>query len=659
MKLLSSTAVGLALLGMPLAALASRMHIDGIATDTNVHYVVNPSLLSNSEALLQFSDNPTAYDAVRHMLQTNLQADHLSPKDIALQFAHNLLATYPINDFEITNVYTAEPTKITNLYLMQKLHTLNIVDALMNIHVNEAGEIISVGNSFFKGSKSDVYGVSFDNAITPLQALESFVHFLSTHAEHADGGLAALSEAALKEAVVLESTEVNGIVTSSKLQVSFAQNPVSISRVYIQQDNGQTLRQAWQLELELEDNWFSAVVSLDAPGDVLMLNDWVSDSVYRVYPVGVNDPEDGESAIRSGSLNKKASPLGWHSQGEKSHFTHTIGNNVYAQENWKGGPIWEKNHRPNGGEALQFDFPVDFKEHPKNYANASITNVFYWTNYIHDLLYGYGFTEEAGNFQKTNFGKGGKEQDPVIAHSQDGFGFNNANFATPPDGRSGKMKMYLWNRVIPYRDGSLDNGIIVHELLHGVSNRLTGGPSNVNCLGIGEAGGMGEGWGDFFGTLLRQRPEYHRNMSFTTGSYANLKGVRNYPYSTSLTVNPETYKKLKDSTHRGVHPIGAVWANMLFEIYWNMWDISGFNPDWENGNGANNHIITLLITGMILQPCRPTFVQARTAILSADTSVFGGKYKCAIWRGFAKRGLGLNATPIGNEDLTLPEECRA
>lgn len=33
------------------------------------------------------------------------------------------------------------------------------------------------------------------------------------------------------------------------------------------------------------------------------------------------------------------------------------------------------------------------------------------TNMFHDLMYAYGFTEEAGNFQQYNFGKGGKEND--------------------------------------------------------------------------------------------------------------------------------------------------------------------------------------------------------------------------------------------------------
>jgi hypothetical protein len=44
------------------------------------------------------------------------------------------------------------------------------------------------------------------------------------------------------------------------------------------------------------------------------------------------------------------------------------------------------------------------------------------------------------------------------------------------------------------RDTDLDNGVIAHEYGHGISNRLTGGPSNTSCLGNAEQ--MGEGWSD-------------------------------------------------------------------------------------------------------------------------------------------------------------------
>jgi len=41
----------------------------------------------------------------------------------------------------------------------------------------------------------------------------------------------------------------------------------------------------------------------------------------------------------------------------------------------------------------------------------------------------------------------------------------------------------------------MDNSVIVHEMTHGISNRMTGG-GTVRCLQGLESKGMGEGWSD-------------------------------------------------------------------------------------------------------------------------------------------------------------------
>jgi len=72
----------------------------------------------------------------------------------------------------------------------------------------------------------------------------------------------------------------------------------------------------------------------------------------------------------------------------------------------------------------------------------------------------------------------------------------------------------------------------MHEYVHGVSIRLFGGPNNVVCLNGGEAGGMGEGWGDIFGTMVRMDGDNTRAYDFVSGSYVvGEGGVRNYPVS--------------------------------------------------------------------------------------------------------------------------------
>lgn len=93
------------------------------------------------------------------------------------------------------------------------------------------------------------------------------------------------------------------------------------------------------------------------------------------------------------------------------------------------------------------------------------------------------------------------------------------------------MRMYVWDTATPFRDGDLEAGIVIHELSHGLSTRLTGGPANSGCLGWGESGGMGEGWGDFLATVIRSTSTY---SDYPMGAWAanRDKGIRNYVYST-------------------------------------------------------------------------------------------------------------------------------
>jgi extracellular elastinolytic metalloproteinase len=69
----------------------------------------------------------------------------------------------------------------------------------------------------------------------------------------------------------------------------------------------------------------------------------------------------------------------------------------------------------------------------------------------------------------------------------------------------------------------------MHEYCHGISNRLTGGPDDVGCLGFGESGGMGEGWGDIFATITRTNASTTREQNYGMGDYSNGgEGIRNY-----------------------------------------------------------------------------------------------------------------------------------
>jgi hypothetical protein len=65
-----------------------------------------------------------------------------------------------------------------------------------------------------------------------------------------------------------------------------------------------------------------------------------------------------------------------------------------------------------------FDFAWDASGDPTTFWEMSTVQLFYWCNWMHDRLYGLGFTEAAGNFQHDNFGRGGIGGDAVVAESQ-------------------------------------------------------------------------------------------------------------------------------------------------------------------------------------------------------------------------------------------------
>ncbi len=214
-------------------------------------------------------------------------------------------------------------------------------------------------------------------------------------------------------------------------------------------------------------------------------------------------------------------------------------------------------------------------------------------------------------------------------------------------------------------DGSLDNGIIAHEYGHGLSNRLTGGPSNSDCLDNAEQGG--EGWSDYLALLLTIEPDDEGTDGRGIGTYALGQatvqvGIRRYRYSTDMAINPQTYADLTLSSQ--VHDIGEIWCQSLWDMTWNLIGAEGFDPDWFNGQGGNHTALRLVIEGMKLQPCNPGYIDARDAILAADALLYDSAHHCLIWEAFAKRGMGQFADQGDNDDagdetpdFTLPPIC--
>lgn len=229
-------------------------------------------------------------------------------------------------------------------------------------------------------------------------------------------------------------------------------------------------------------------------------------------------------------------------------------------------------------------------------------------------------------------------------------------------------------------DGSLDNGIVAHEYGHGISNRNTGnGSSCLNTSSDNEQ--MGEGWSDFFALMLTNRPGDNASVPRGIGTFAvdeptDGLGIRPAQYSPDTNINPYTYGNTNGMTYVSngvtvvnVHSVGFVWATMLWDLHWKMVEKYGYASDVVTAaNSGSGRVLQLVMDGLKLQGCNPTFVKGRNAIIAADQATTGGADKCMIWNVFAKRGLGVNAASgsiIGTgtgmndqvEDFSVPAEC--
>lgn len=769
-----------------------------------------------------------------------LVAQQQSSLDIAMRYLESQskqlgLNASDLSDLAISNEYQTVANGVSHLYLVQRHQGIEVYNAIANLNIQK-GKVIYAGNRMMTNLASRVN--TLKPAITPSQALEKALLHLGVTPTNALSILERISDH--------EVTFAKGDFSHENVPVKLRYQPLA---------NGQ-VRLAWDMAIDLvqgQDYWSLRVDAVT--GEILDQHSWTvhcsfgqaaeegcdhshavthrelvsvkkarqeqrtTGSVpnsYNVFAFPIESPAHGDRSIVVDPADPIASPFGWHDTNgvPGPEFTHTRGNNVRAFEA-RDGNTSSKNNEPDGGSQLEFDFPLDENSEPESFTDAATVNLFYAINMIHDKTFHFGFDEVSGNFQAKNYSNQGMGGDFVNGLAQFGAvglqNINNADFSTPADGGSGRMRMFLWDRsaagaveylhidapsevagkvqtslasfgpqitstpttgeivivndgtanatqgcfnpvnnlngkialidrgncefgkkilnaekagaiaviicnfedafvnmgagavgsqvTIPsvfvrqsdcatfrvfaglgltatiaapvdptdpdYLDGTLDNGIISHEFGHGISNRLTGGPSQAGCLGGEEQ--MGEGWSDFMTLIMSAKegdtgPQKRGIGTFVSREANNGKGIRNFPYSTDMIINPVTYNDVR--TLSVPHGVGSVWCSMLWDLYWAMADQYGYDPDFDNPDSGNNKAIQLVMDGMKMQACSPGFIDGRDAILAADLANNNGENQCLIWEVFARRGLGVNATQgssasrsDGTENFEVPD-CR-
>ncbi|MBF6608559.1 MAG: T9SS-dependent M36 family metallopeptidase, partial [Flavobacterium sp.] len=210
-------------------------------------------------------------------------------------------------------------------------------------------------------------------------------------------------------------------------------------------------------------------------------------------------------------------------------------------------------------------------------------------------------------------------------------------------------------------DGDFDNNIIAHEYGHGISTRLIGGAANSGCLQNAEQ--AGEGWSDWIALMMQLKAgdvgtAANGIASFSSNQPIDGGGIRTFPYSTDMSINPLTFA---DSNTTLTHDRGEIMAATLWDLTWAYVNKYGFDPNVFTGTGGNNKVMQLVIDAFKLVPCSPTFIEYRNAIIAADAATTSGADFCMIWEVFARRGMGVNASSGSRtnamdqvEDFTQP-----
>ncbi|HRQ66561.1 MAG TPA: M36 family metallopeptidase [Xanthomonadaceae bacterium] len=753
----------------------------------------------------------------RLMLTGSSAAD---PADIALDYLHGLAASRGMHtsdlEHRVTDRYRSPHNGVTHIYMQQMVEGIPVHPQVSGFHVMPDGRMLTVSDHFVADA------VARRNRSEPV--LEAAQAVLA-----AARSLGVDLDAPPPQLRVSGGAQRGSVFAGDTL--SDAEIPVELTYELV---DGQ-LRLAWRMVIDrFRLHGLHVDLRIDAEtGAVIGESHWAAHSGvslkggpetgtrYRVYAAPLESPDHPGAAatLEADPHHPDASPRGWHdsrTSGDGFQFTDTRGNNVLAQADLTSTNT--STTRPSGvvdgnPDLLVFDYPLDHNAAPTVTANvnAAVTNLFYWNNHLHDVLWVYGFNEPAGNFQQNNFGRGGAQNDAVRADALDGASnnppnANNANFSTPPDGSPARMQMFMWlapNLVvrvddpfeanyiaqgasfgpalpeggiegelvpvddgsgengiegcaalvngaaisgniavirrgscefglkalnaqqagaaavvifnnqgdatvgmgpgaqgglvtvptvsigqgsgeaivaasptvegaivpsagtIPNRDSDFDAGIIAHEYGHGLSIRLTGGPGTSGCLSGSEQ--AGEGWSDFLGLVTTMRAD-SCEVPRGIGTYPSFQpwtgpGIRRHRYTRDMAINPFTYGDIADPGLPAPHGVGTVWATALWDMTCDLIDEYGMETDLFQQEGGVAVALQLVVDGLKLQSCNPTFVTARNAILAADQANHDGAHRCLIWKAFARRGIGFSAIGGTNQRgdevpaFDIPEDC--
>jgi len=364
-----------------------------------------------------------------------------------------------------------------------------------------------------------------------------------------------------------------------------------------------------------------------------------------------------------------------------------------------GKPVWDypfQDANAGGWDYCSAAYPCSWRAFDSGSWQANreqnAVQAFWFVNRFHDHLRdapGIGFDERSGNFQKVNHSGEGVGGDPVVAQTDDGADetltnegidyphhpdlrhLNNANMATPPDGRAPRMQMYLFT---PYEgdptidaNGGDDASVVYHEYAHGLSSRLVTDDDGLQALDPPQSGAMGEAWSDWYALDFLVEEGLQRETAapgeVIVGGYltqgrnllrtaaldcpVDRQDAPNCPPGGGYTYGD--YGRVwaqADGSALGpeVHADGEIWAQTLWDL---RTAVIAAKVAAGGDEAAGLRDARALVTeGMRDSVPYPSFLDMRDQILVADQDLFGGAYHALLWEVFAKRGMGVYADTV-------------
>lgn len=354
------------------------------------------------------------------------------------------------NSIIINSQYKDDRTGITHIYFKQSFKGSEVFNSQSSLHFDKKGNLfytcLDFSGKMLKDEKPAI--INADNALR--------IAIVN----------AGLTYSNLNKPILLDEKKSFKLSTSN-----ISSEPLNGKFCYY--SNGMELIPAWQIEIlnDLSNDWFTIVVDASNGNIITKINYTIKENIeavsesaksydyitlkedkkifktakgnYNVIALPNESPVKGGRNLILNPSKTNASPFGWHDTDgvDGADFTITRGNNVWAKEDTIGGD--GNGYSPDGDSILTFDFPFNQTNSPRANLNAGLTNLFYMNNIMHDVMYNYGFTEVAGNFQTNNYDKGGTAKDGLYAEAQDG-GVSGANISVPPDGLSPRMQVTLY-----------------------------------------------------------------------------------------------------------------------------------------------------------------------------------------------------------------------